>query len=89
MDSQNNYIDKQKLLFDSLLNAEKTISGTCLEQKQTHSVEKPDNGPSKVTSRRFRGKESIFKRPEAPISKCLKPRRVPDYQVNEVFKILL
>lgn len=82
MDSQNNYIDKQKLLFDSLLNAEKSVSGTSLEQTHTRDVEKGDNRPSKVTSRRFRGKESIFKRPAAPINKCLKPRRVPDYQVK-------
>lgn len=32
--------------------------------------------------RRLRGKESIFKKPELPIGRCLKPRKTPDYQVN-------
>lgn len=32
--------------------------------------------------RRMRGKESIFKKPELPIGRCLKPRKTPDYQVN-------
>ncbi|XP_023293903.2 uncharacterized protein LOC111677082 [Lucilia cuprina] len=30
----------------------------------------------------LRGKESIFKKPELPIARCLKPRKLPDYQVN-------
>ena len=30
----------------------------------------------------LRGKESIFKKPELPITKCLKPRKIPDFQVN-------
>lgn len=82
MDSQPNYQNKQKLLFDSLLNAEKSVSGTTLEQRHVRDVEMSDRGPSKVTSKRFRGKESIFKRPAAPINKCLKPRRAPDFQVS-------
>ncbi|KAH8315921.1 hypothetical protein KR074_001640 [Drosophila pseudoananassae] len=32
--------------------------------------------------RKMRGKESIFKKPELPIGRCLKPRRTPDYQIN-------
>lgn len=32
--------------------------------------------------RRMRGKESIFKKPELPIGRCLKPRKTPDYQVT-------
>lgn len=32
--------------------------------------------------RRMRGKESIFKKPELPIGRCLKPRKTPDYQIN-------
>ncbi|XP_075162152.1 uncharacterized protein LOC142234839 [Haematobia irritans] len=30
----------------------------------------------------LRGKESMFKKPELPIARCLKPRKRPDYQVN-------
>lgn len=33
--------------------------------------------------RRMRGKESIFKKPELPIGRCLKPRKTPDYQVTD------
>lgn len=29
----------------------------------------------------LRGKESMFKKPELPIARCLKPRSLPDYQV--------
>ncbi|XP_030385241.1 uncharacterized protein LOC115632288 [Scaptodrosophila lebanonensis] len=35
-----------------------------------------------VQLKRMRGKESIFKKPELPIGRCLKPRKTPDYQVN-------
>lgn len=29
----------------------------------------------------LRGKESLFKKPELPIARCLKPKRLPDFQV--------
>lgn len=76
------YEEKKKLLFDCLQTAEKTIIGTSLEQKETHTGHSPQRNESKVVGRRFQGRESIFKRPAAPISKCLKPRRAPDYQVR-------
>ncbi|XP_020816643.1 protein TSSC4 [Drosophila serrata] len=38
--------------------------------------------PSDGSLRRMRGKESIFKKPELPIGRCLKPRKTPDYQIN-------
>lgn len=73
--------DKKKMLFDCLSSAEKNIQGTSLEQKQfARDDPVPREYPPKI--RRFHGKESIFKRPEAPIGKCLRPRRVPDYQVT-------
>ncbi|XP_037933648.1 uncharacterized protein LOC119668269 [Teleopsis dalmanni] len=34
------------------------------------------------TLKNLQGKESIFKRPEKPIGRCLKPRKTPDYQIN-------
>lgn len=36
---------------------------------------------SERTLQHLRGKESIFKKPELPIARCLKPRKLPDYQV--------
>lgn len=38
------------------------------------------------TLHHLRGKESIFKKPELPIARCLKPRRLPDYQVCIIFQ---
>lgn len=75
------YEEKKKMLFDCLRTAEKSIIGTSLEQKESHTGHLPQRNDSKVVGRRFQGRESIFKRPAAPISKCLKPRRAPDYQV--------
>lgn len=79
-----NYQDKKKMLFDCLASAEKSIKGTVLEQKESQSDNRETRVSSKVVSRRFQGKESIFKRPAAPIGKCLKPRRAPDYQVINI-----
>lgn len=70
------------MLFDCLLTAEKSIIGTSLEQKESVKGHLPQRTGPKVVSRRFQGRESIFKRPAAPIGKCLKPRRAPDYQVR-------
>lgn len=79
------YEEKKKLLFDCLLTAEKSIAGTSLEQKESSTHHRPiRSDESKAVSRRFHGKESIFKRPAAPIAKCLKPRRAPDYQVRQL-----
>lgn len=81
------FAEKQKMLFESLTSAAECIKGTTLEQtKETEKLESrkrlsvsPHNPP--VNSKKFQGKESIFKKPELSITKCLKPRRSPDYQV--------
>ncbi|XP_031619978.1 protein TSSC4 [Contarinia nasturtii] len=79
-----NYEDKKKMLFECLNSAEKCIQGTSLDQRQFTRDEPKQQDDSKalIKGRRFQGKESIFKRPAAPISKCLRPRRLPDYQMN-------
>ncbi|XP_055688463.1 protein TSSC4 [Lutzomyia longipalpis] len=81
--------DRRKRLFDSLNTAEKSIKGTSLEQSDSsernrHFLDRPKVDKKTETRHvmKFRGRESIFKRPEAPISQCLRPRRRPDYQVN-------
>lgn len=78
-----NYADKKKMLFDSLISAEECIKGTSLEQKpvEEHRPSHRSND-NKAVVRRFHGKESIFKRPAAPIAKCLKPRQSPDFKVR-------
>jgi len=79
-----NYADKKKMLFDSLISAEECIKGTSLEQKpvEEHQSTTHLSNDNKAVVRRFHGRESIFKRPAAPISKCLKPRQSPDYKIN-------
>lgn len=74
--------DKKKLLFECLNSAEQCIKGTSLEQRHADRHEPSQRNQSHGITKRFHGRESIFKRPEAPISKCLRPRRAPDYQVN-------
>ncbi|XP_059620278.1 U5 small nuclear ribonucleoprotein TSSC4 [Phlebotomus argentipes] len=81
--------DRRKALFDSLNTAERAIKGTSLEQSDSHersrlSLERPkvDRRNESKQVMKFRGRESIFKRPEAPISQCLRPRQRPDYQVH-------
>lgn len=86
-----NYEDKKKLLFDCLTSAEQCIQGTSLDQRQStrDELSSRDHPKAVIKGRRFHGKESIFKRPEAPIGKCLRPRRVPDYQVTRNIQIRL
>lgn len=78
------YENKKKLLFDCLNNAEQCIKGTSLEQAKSNRNESVNNDGQKRIAKRFHGRESIFKRPAAPISKCLRPRHVPDYQVSAI-----
>lgn len=85
MDSKS-FGERQQLLFSTLANAEKTIKGTSLEQPDCDYVKKkipvirPKDTRMKIA--KFRGRESIFKRPEAPIDKCLPQRSTPDFQVS-------
>ncbi|GAB0090434.1 uncharacterized protein DMENIID0001_051670 [Sergentomyia squamirostris] len=88
--SGSGFENKRKLLFDSLSTAEKAIKGTILEQndstsernRQSLARPKVDKKNDARQVLKFRGRESIFKRPEAPISQCLRRRQRPDYQVN-------
>ncbi|KAL7733442.1 hypothetical protein ACLKA6_004923 [Drosophila palustris] len=52
-----------------------------MNYRQGRSIE-AGNEAEDEKLRRLRGKESIFKKPELPIARCLKPRKTPDYQVN-------
>lgn len=81
-----NFENKRKMIFDCLNEASEKLVGTTLEQKASptkrhRSTFDEPNDTQDRRIRHFNGKESIFKRPVAPISKCLKPRQTPDYQV--------
>lgn len=77
-----NFENKRKMIFDCLNEASEKLVGTTLEQK-TSPVKRQRTSSDQQDHRitKFNGKESIFKRPVAPIAKCLKPRQAPDYQV--------
>ncbi|XP_037034582.1 protein TSSC4 [Bradysia coprophila] len=75
--------NKRKMIFDCLNEASEKLVGTTLEQKSSPETRRRtthDQQDRRI--KKFNGKESIFKRPVAPIAKCLKPRQAPDYQVN-------
>ncbi|XP_017040490.1 uncharacterized protein LOC108087571 [Drosophila ficusphila] len=56
-------------------------SGQVMNYRHGRSID-VDHDPEEGRLRRMRGKESIFKKPELPIGRCLKPRKTPDYQIN-------
>jgi len=57
-------------------------SGEVMNYRHGRSIDvSPDSEDGRL--RRMRGKESIFKKPELPIGRCLKPRKTPDYQVRD------
>lgn len=90
--------DKKKALFASLESAERSIpvdsvlhQDDNVDYDQTRRSSDRDSASRRNRRRpssergpikKFRGKESIFKRPAAPISKCLPMSRVPDYKVS-------
>ncbi|XP_055533939.1 protein TSSC4 [Wyeomyia smithii] len=91
------YEERQKALFASLESAEQEISSdSILHQQQTeYDVRNRDDADrgnradrrreysvAQRSIRKFRGRESIFKRPALPIGKCLPVSRVPDFKKN-------
>ncbi|EAT41642.1 AAEL006755-PA [Aedes aegypti] len=88
--------DKKKALFASLESAERSIPvDSVLHQddnvdydqrrrtdRDSGSRRNRRSSSERGPIRKFRGKESIFKRPAAPISKCLPMSRVPDFKKN-------
>jgi hypothetical protein len=79
------FTEKQKLLFESLNAAEKNISGSVLAQKPSSiAIDQIAKSITTSNTKKFRGRNSIFKRPEAPITKCLKSKRTPDFRVRSI-----
>ncbi|KAH0955191.1 hypothetical protein HN011_010529 [Eciton burchellii] len=84
------FADRQKLLFDQLLIAESKCNKRDSSDMNDSEVEMneyernlvcTDNPKQKRQTKRFRGKESIFNRPQgpAPRAKC---KVIPDYHKN-------
>ena len=87
-----NYEEKKKALFASLESAEKSmLKDSSLKQTKNIDYKFDRDGRNRDCDKRttksgfvnkFRGRESIFKRPDAPIDKCLPHGRRPDYKVR-------
>ncbi|XP_050096210.1 uncharacterized protein LOC126578058 [Anopheles aquasalis] len=78
---------KKNLLFTSLESAEQSIgTDSVLHQNVSeidYSLDRKGCRPGKLINvDRYRNRESIFKRPAAPIGHCLKRSTVPDFQRN-------
>lgn len=90
MENGPDFYQKRKNLFDCLDEAEKSLnSDSTLKQHTTVTLDqltpasRHDNKRRKTVIRSSASrKESIFKRPELPIDKCMPMRHVPDFKVN-------
>ncbi|XP_058461619.1 U5 small nuclear ribonucleoprotein TSSC4 [Malaya genurostris] len=85
------YEERKNALFASLETAEREIPvGSILHQQDfSHdrrvsiNEDRQDHQRSASKSiKKFRGRESIFKRPALPINRCLPTSRVPDFKKN-------
>lgn len=83
--SQSTFTNRQKNLFEELDKAREQVRDKIICDEESMEIDTS----SKITLKRkrsetkhFRGKESIFKRPELPLNKCLPPRMAPDFQKN-------
>lgn len=85
------FANRQKLLFDKLTDAEQECNRNKMDAESTDvNVNNESNKPQiilpsghkcKIETRRFRGRESIFKRPEGPAPRALN-RNIPDFRRN-------
>uniref|UniRef100_A0A182JZI8 U5 small nuclear ribonucleoprotein TSSC4 n=1 Tax=Anopheles christyi TaxID=43041 RepID=A0A182JZI8_9DIPT len=81
------YQEKKNLLFSSLESAEQSIAADSILHQNVNEtdyslvrISKSRTKPIQVD--RYQGRESIFKRPNAPIGRCLKRSNLPGYKRN-------
>ncbi|CAO1439913.1 unnamed protein product [Diamesa tonsa] len=89
---QHTYENKKKALFECLNAAERITQGTSLEQREVdyNSIRiplEPNVNKRRKTEvpgaiEKYKNRDSLFKRPDLPITKCLKSRRTPEYEKN-------
>jgi Tumour suppressing sub-chromosomal transferable candidate 4 len=80
------FATKKKMLFESLESAEKSLEGTSLQQTN-RDLNLTQNRQQRKRNRddyvdKYKHKDSLFKRPDLPINKCLRYRQKPDYEVS-------
>lgn len=83
---EEDYETKKKMLFECLETAERGLQGSSLAQT-TYNSDLENYRQQRHRSRdeyidKYKHKDSMFKRPDLPISKCLKSRRRPDFEVS-------
>lgn len=81
------YETKKKMLFESLESAERKLQGSSLEQSKPdyNTYRRQDRKRTRVEEYvidKYKHKDSLFKRPDLPINKCLRSRQQPEYEVN-------
>lgn len=78
--------ERQKKLFNHLKDAEEQHNFSkftkCTSQPDYGVIDKKTYKKVKHEMKQFRGRESIFKRPEANMRECLRSKSVPDYIKN-------
>lgn len=79
--TNSDFTSRQKKLFEQLDKVGGVINTDHETQMDIEPIT-PSNKRKRSETKQFRGKESLFKRPELPISKCLPMRRAPDFQRN-------
>lgn len=90
-----NYEEKKNQLFASLDTAGNSIiKGTILDQKPAKILDfnkqRTTRNKDAKSVYKFIGKESLFKKPEIPLEKCLKPRKSPDHKVcKNIFNLII
>ncbi|XP_044737655.1 protein TSSC4 [Chrysoperla carnea] len=86
------FANRHNNIFGQLTKLEQSVQDNLKKNTLNNdSIERDHSSPLSILSKQvikkkytksFRGKESIFKRPEAPINRCLLPRKVPDFKIN-------
>lgn len=77
---------KKKMLFECLESAEKKLQGSPLEQTK-HDYSFAESRQQRKRNRdeiveKYKHRDSLFKRPDLPINKCLRSRQRPAYEVS-------
>lgn len=77
--------DRQKSLFNQLKDAEDQYSFSKTNKAASQdfgTIDKYTYKKLKREMKQFRGRESIYKRPEANIRECLRAKTIPDHIIN-------
>lgn len=79
-----NFTNRQKNLFEELDKAQKNVRLTHLTSETPMDTNEfmSTNKRKRSETKHLQGRESIFKRPEEPLSKCLPLRSAPDFKRN-------